>query len=233
MEEVAVASTHRSIATQTDSSLSKCAACAQLSCQPMPSHLFSLVEKVGMNPVMCLPENRSSVKESDSSESDYMEVHDVSYEQSSENESDHIIGEEDEKEGISIVKEDKFIVFASCLFSLLAKKCLADPCCTAPAEITTTSTKGTMLSVTCACLNHHTFKWKSQPVIDNAPSGNLLLAAATLYSGNTYSTLAEICKSLNLRIFGKTDFYYIQKTYLLPSISHMWSMEQSVLLESK
>ena len=172
----------------------------------------------------------SSTEESESSERGFTDNMNVLYIPSSENESDHIIDEEDDKENISPVDEDKFLIFRSCLFNLF-KKCLAEMQCCTPAEIKYTSFKGSMIIVKLVCQNHHTIVWKSQLLIKDVPIGNLLLAAATLYSGNTYTTLSEISDSLNLHLLSKTEFYSIQKMYLLPSISQMWNSEQNMLFE--
>ena len=115
----------------------------------------------------------------------------------------------------------------------LFKKCLADPNRTAPSEISSSFMKGSMLIIKSVCNNHHESVRKSQPLIGNSAVGNILLAAATLFSGNVYTTLNEICQTAKLQIFSKCDCYRMQRLYLLPSINHMWTIEQSQVLESK
>ena len=45
--------------------------------------------------------------------------------------------------------------------------------------------------------------WQSQPVVCHIPAGNLLLAAAILLSGQTFTSFATLAGVLNLVMFGE------------------------------
>jgi len=61
-------------------------------------------------------------------------------------------------------------------------------------------------------------------------AGNLLLSAAVLFSGNTYTRLHDIADHLNMPIVGETQFCNIQKQYLFPVVNETWlSMQMAVL----
>lgn len=79
------------------------------------------------------------------------------------------------------VNENKYIVFWSCLFPLL-KFCQISG---KPAFITRLFERGSLLIVSMLCENNHESKWYSQPRVHEMAAGNILLAAAILFTGNT------------------------------------------------
>ena len=85
---------------------------------------------------------------------------------------------------IKLCKAQKFIVFDEMLDRLLyALKC---PFCSGAVDSVHKSCVGTMLRATVICTaGHEVMKWTSQPTIRQAPVGNILGAAAILFSGNT------------------------------------------------
>ena len=92
------------------------------------------------------------------------------------------------------------------------------------------ATIGSLLSVKLFCINGHRNIWKSQPIINNTPAGNLLLSAATLFSGNTFSKISQFASFFNLAFLGKTTFYNMQSNYLLPAVDRAWTDEKSKVL---
>ncbi|KAL1467217.1 hypothetical protein MTO96_042323 [Rhipicephalus appendiculatus] len=82
----------------------------------------------------------------------------------------------------SFREERKFVVFESCLRQLLPVEC--NFCHTQYAS--KFSVVGSMLTVKSSCNNcGHMASWQSQPLIGDKPAGNVLLAAAILFSGCT------------------------------------------------
>ena len=73
----------------------------------------------------------------------------------------------------SLDDDTKFIVFNSCIQSLL-HYC---PSCRAPTASLTQFCTGTLLTVNISCLNGHDVKWTSQPLIAGMLAGNLNVAA--------------------------------------------------------
>ncbi|XP_033101507.1 uncharacterized protein LOC117104760 [Anneissia japonica] len=85
---------------------------------------------------------------------------------------------------------------------------------------------GSMLTITGTCMKGHCFKWSSQPRCcgpKSRPAGNVALAAATLLTGNTQTTLNEMCNVINLATIKKSSFYEIQRDILLPNIQKMYN----------
>ena len=94
------------------------------------------------------------------------------------------------------------------------------------------STIGSMLSIKLSCLNGHEIQWNSQPLINKTPAGNLLSAAAILFSGNTFSHINEFCSCLNMKFISKSLFYEMQDQYLFPVIDETWEKEQASVMEA-
>lgn len=107
------------------------------------------------------------------------------------------------------------------------------PCeeCGSPVEQIKKTTSGSLLNVKLYCINEYLFfSWDSQPTIgDKMPTGNLLMSAATLFTGQTYSHIAEFADVLNLQYFSKTTYYDIQKRWLIPTINKQWEEDKSLV----
>ena len=123
--------------------------------------------------------------------------------------------------------ERKFLVFESCL-KLLLKFCSK---CGGTIFESTETTCGSMFSVKMLCVNNHLTSWNSQPLIKNIAAGNLLSSAAILFSGNTFSHIAQFASFLNLKFFSHTTFYNIQNKYLFPVVNKAWKEERSSVLD--
>ena len=104
----------------------------------------------------------------------------------------------DDTADASITAEDlqeecKFLVFESCLMSLLSQ------CSKCGQEVESkTSVRGTLLVVTGSCPHGHEVHWQSQPTVRNMAAGNLLVPAAILFSGLTFTAFASMARTLNL-----------------------------------
>ena len=122
----------------------------------------------------------------------------------------------------SPVAETKFIVFESCLAELL-KHC---PCCGAVVTESSSSTSGSLLKVKLSCHNGHVTQWNSQPLVNKTPAGNLLLASAILFKGNTFTPVNNFAKCFGLEFIKESTFYEIQNEYLFPVINAAWEKEQ-------
>ena len=74
-----------------------------------------------------------------------------------------------------------------------------------------TSFVGTMLVVSGTCPDGHVLKWQSQPMIKGIAAGNLLLSAAILLCGLTFTGIANLADVLNLMMLSERRFYDLQK----------------------
>ena len=132
---------------------------------------------------------------------------------------------DDQQEPADPVSDRKFIVFEGQLDKLL-KHC---PDCGAPVEEADRKVTGSLLSVKTQCMNGHNVIWDSQPTFGRGMVktgyGNLLLAAAILFSGGIYSTFSLWASLLNLAFFGKSTFFKIQRDILCPVINLAWSLQ--------
>jgi len=117
-------------------------------------------------------------------------------------------------------------VFESCLLQLL-KQCGS---CGQEVELNT-STMGTLLMVTGTCPDGHVLKWQSQPFIRDISAGNLLVAAATLFCGLTFTGISNLAKLLNLAMFSESTLYRLQREYLFPVVHTNYLMQQDAVVE--
>ena len=62
-------------------------------------------------------------------------------------------------------------------------------------------------------------------------AGNLLVAAAILFCGLTFTGISNLAKLLNLVMFSESNFYRLQKKYLFPVIHTNYVMQQDAILE--
>ena len=94
------------------------------------------------------------------------------------------------------------------------------------------STIGTLLTIKHLCLNGHDTRWNSQPFVNQTPAGNLLISAAILFSGNSFSKINEFSSFLSLQFISETKFYEFQKQDLWPIINKTWCTEQEKIIEN-
>lgn len=105
--------------------------------------------------------------------------------------------------GLSI-SYSAFIVFWSSILILL-KRCIR---CGEIASIISHCYNGTMIQLSLICRQGHKTSWSSQPVNSNGNAeGNIRMASGILFSGNTYTRIAETFSYANIRFFTKMTFY--------------------------
>ena len=105
-----------------------------------------------------------------------------------------------------------FIVYWSSLL-ILFKTCLHSTCIL-PAVITDIATKGSQLVVKLRCSGNHVSTWRSQPNVNRYAEGNLVGAAAVLFSANTFQRIANFFDMASIQWICKTTYYKIQKNFL-------------------
>ena len=125
-------------------------------------------------------------------------------------------------------REKKFLVFGSCLNELL-KRC---PECGDAIIQQKNKTSGSMLLVELTCHSGHTKTWESQPVVKRKPLGNLLLAAAILFTGNTFTSISNLASCLNLQFFCERVFYDTQRKYLFPVVNEAWEAKNNKQIDT-
>ncbi|XP_040068383.1 uncharacterized protein LOC115314916 [Ixodes scapularis] len=141
--------------------------------------------------------------------------------------SDSAPSQHESSKSIDYVSERKFIVFESCLDELLGN-C---PECTALCRITEKKIRGTCLRVHRMCNNGHQHTWTSQPSVNRRALGDVLLAAATLFSGSIVKKVLRLLHQMGVPCLSYETYFKIQGAFLLPAIRQVWNRKQNELFE--
>ncbi|XP_056407744.1 uncharacterized protein LOC130303246 [Hyla sarda] len=162
-----------------------------------------------------------STNESSSSDDEGDSVHsdDEDYE---EEDSQHVLSEKFVNVNVPHHEERKFIVYESCLDTLLYKMpCTSNPPCNKKILGVYKKTKGSYISVFAEFEAKHLKRiWQSQPRLGKKPFGNLQLATAIITSGNTYIKIQQFLKIFNILGISQATYYRIQKIYIFPAIEN-------------
>ncbi|KAH7972379.1 hypothetical protein HPB52_011542 [Rhipicephalus sanguineus] len=124
--------------------------------------------------------------------------------------------------------ESKFLVFRGCLEPLLLKCRICLSTC-----VNKYMVLGTMLTVESRCKQNHVTSWQSQPMVGAKPAGNVLLAAAILFSGCPIAAVLRCLKYLNMAAITERSFYTYQKCYLLPAVNASAAVPSSASMEKE
>ncbi|XP_052075866.1 uncharacterized protein LOC127713955 [Mytilus californianus] len=77
----------------------------------------------------------------------------------------------------------------------------------------------------------HQTSWESQPLVNNKPAGNMMVATAIILSGETFSRVSHFAEILSLKFIGSTQFYSLQKDVAIPAIDRYYTMQRDVILQ--
>ena len=145
--------------------------------------------------------------------------------ESPESESTDMSSPDDETETETDAEKKCYIIFDDCLNELL-KHC---PTCGAPVLQATKKRQASLLTVDLVCTNMHCTKWNSQAKIRRFAEGNILLAAAVLFSGSTYERFHQLCTFMGLAVPAPSTFYRYQKDFLFPVVYKAWEQERELV----
>lgn len=132
----------------------------------------------------------------------------------------------------SPLTERKFIVFESCLRTLFSVCAVCSGACT----VTLKQIMGTLVAVTSICkrTDDHIRVWYSQPVHNRMPVGNLMIAAASMFSGCSPIMALNLFRHMNVGIYSLKTYFNLQRSYLIPAIQTFWNTKQlAMMLERK
>ncbi|CAM4425782.1 unnamed protein product [Leuciscus chuanchicus] len=90
---------------------------------------------------------------------------------------------------------------------------------------------GSQIKVEWTCLNDHHDKWASSPDARGMGQNNLLIPAAILFTGTTFTEIHEWARLLNLQLPKKTQYYSVQSNYLFPVIHQAYKEHQEKLIQ--
>ena len=86
--------------------------------------------------------------------------------------------------------------------------------------------KGRMVIVKSTCINGHINTWDSQPYVNGIPLCNLLIPAAILFTGNTFTPIEHFSSCFSPQMISKTTFYTVQNKYVFP-VTHKYMAQSS------
>ena len=81
------------------------------------------------------------------------------------------------------------------------------------------------------CPDGHILHWQSRPMVRGMAAGNLLLPAAILLCGLTFTSTANLADVFNLVVFSERYFYRLQKEYLYPVVHTNYVRQQEAVIE--
>jgi len=125
---------------------------------------------------------------------------------------------------LPIQHENKYIIFQSALWQLF-QDC---PVCQSKCSIQS-STQGSFLRVHQECINTRCLfqrQWDSQPMVKNTPAGNLLISAAILFCGASYTKSLRILNTMGVVSISSSTFKKHSREYLQPTVYRVWKGEQ-------
>lgn len=125
-------------------------------------------------------------------------------------------------------KANKYIVFEQSLFQLL------DMCsdCGRSRLCHTKTLTGSCLNVLSVCECGFSRQWSSQPLNKAMPWGNLIIASAVFFSGNSPVKTFNFLKNANIAGLSLTSYNKLQRTYIVPSTLSVWQSKQETLLHN-
>ncbi|XP_056100392.1 uncharacterized protein LOC130078757 [Rhinichthys klamathensis goyatoka] len=124
-------------------------------------------------------------------------------------------------------KERKWLVNESKLMELF-QKCTV--CGASMCDVNqNVKTSGSRIRVLWKCNNGHTGDWESCPTVRGMAENNLLAAAATLFTGGTYTDIADWAGLLNIQLPHKSNYYSIQSSYLIPVIAEEYKKQEDTI----
>ncbi|XP_031136838.2 uncharacterized protein LOC116037199 [Sander lucioperca] len=123
--------------------------------------------------------------------------------------------------------ERKWLVNESKLLELFA---LCRTCGSA-IEDKTIITQSSQIRVQWNCINEHSGTWSSCPDIRGMPASNLIISAATFFTGTTHTTIMDWAELLHTSIPKKTQFYALQSSYLIPVIQEAYQTQHEQIIK--
>jgi hypothetical protein len=124
----------------------------------------------------------------------------------------------------------KFIAFESSILELCGLVCCSE--CRNPMMITNTSYVGSTLRLEFTCPNSHEYVWRAQPMVNKMALGNLMLSAAIVFSGNTYSRFRQMADYVNLGFPNESTYRSVANKYVYPVVNEAWLAEKRVVVNS-
>lgn len=124
-------------------------------------------------------------------------------------------------------KAKKYVVFEQCLMELL-DSC---PDCMRTSLQHVRTIIGTCVCFSSRCMCGFTRQWCSQPFSKSMPWGNIIIASAIFFSGNSPVKTLNFMHHAGISRLCCTSYNMLQRTYIVPSTLSCWQFQQSTMFE--
>ncbi len=132
----------------------------------------------------------------------------------------------------AFLTSSKYIVFEECLESLINSTVCSMCRCPVSSYRKVVVGCNVVYHIQYSC-HHEERTWSANPFLRSGRTkfavGNVLVCAATLFSGLTYARLESFCKIFNLATVSRSTFYDTQQQVLIPVINQKWAEEKELL----
>ena len=92
------------------------------------------------------------------------------------------------------------------------------------------SKEGIQLFLKLTCMGSCTYKWHSQPTLNNVKvARKLLVTAGILFSGIPFAIFESFAKIINLKFMGKGAFFNLREDYVFPVVKSAWKNQQAAV----
>ncbi|KAI4827153.1 hypothetical protein KUCAC02_030571 [Chaenocephalus aceratus] len=122
----------------------------------------------------------------------------------------------------SPLEDQKFLVYGSCLLKLLAICSV----CFATCRVQLKRVIGSMVVFEQLCAHGHSKVWDSQPCYGTMPAGNLQIASAILFGGNSSVKILNLFRYMNIPAISLRTYSLLQTSYLIPAVENVWKRKQ-------
>ena len=84
------------------------------------------------------------------------------------------------------------------------------------------------------CKNQHRITWRSQPINNRMPTGNINISAGILFSGNTFQRIKEIMTIANVAFISQWTSIPFKRSYFIlhPAFHWVYTTNRALLFES-
>ncbi|KAI4820168.1 hypothetical protein KUCAC02_028153, partial [Chaenocephalus aceratus] len=122
----------------------------------------------------------------------------------------------------SPLEDQQFLVYGSCLLKLLAICSVYFPTC----RVQLKRVIGSMVVFEQLCAHGHSNVWDSQPCYGTMPAGNLQIASAILFGGNSSVKILNLFRYMNIPAISLRTYSLLQTSYLIPAVENVWKRKQ-------
>ncbi|KAJ8305050.1 hypothetical protein KUTeg_017393 [Tegillarca granosa] len=91
---------------------------------------------------------------------------------------------------------------------------------------------GSFINVSISCDCGHVEEWSSQPMMNNMPVGNLIIAGAIMFYGCSPVKALNFMNHASIATISARTYHYMQTAYIVPSINSVWQLHQQLYIDT-